>query len=257
MSEALHCAEPSGWPSDATRDRLIGDIFIYQRRWGHRTGTDDVLTAWFAAHRFQRAPGRYLDLGTGVGSVLLMTAHRLRPQISLGVEAQEQSAVLARRSLAELADPQLSVDIVHADFRFHDFSGETFDLITASPPYFPLTDGVLPRDPQRLACRFDLRGGVEAYCTAAARLLSAKGYFFLVFQTAFEARVVAAASSCALHLTARADVRMRSDRAEPFLTVYEFQREPAAVHRAQLSIRTPAGDFTEDYSRARVELGVQ
>ena len=30
------------WPADVSRDRLIGDVFLYQRRGGHRTGTDDV-----------------------------------------------------------------------------------------------------------------------------------------------------------------------------------------------------------------------
>ena len=57
---------PEGWPEDAGRDRIIGDWHIWQRKGGHRTSTDDVLTAWFAASRFGRRPERYLDLGCGV-----------------------------------------------------------------------------------------------------------------------------------------------------------------------------------------------
>ena len=38
-------AEPVGWPDDAGRDRLIGDWHIFQRSGGHRTSTDDLITA--------------------------------------------------------------------------------------------------------------------------------------------------------------------------------------------------------------------
>ncbi|MCA9534831.1 MAG: hypothetical protein KC593_14165, partial [Myxococcales bacterium] len=67
-------ADPE-WPADVTYDRLIGDVYLYQRRGGHRTGTDDVLTAYYATHRASGPSASYLDLGCGVGSVLLMVAH--------------------------------------------------------------------------------------------------------------------------------------------------------------------------------------
>ncbi|MBW2376977.1 MAG: hypothetical protein JRF55_13495 [Deltaproteobacteria bacterium] len=86
------------WPEDAGRDRLIGDWHIYQRTGGHRTSTDDLITAWYAVHRNPDPPERYLDLGCGVGSVLLMVSHKLRPKIVLGVEAQAQSLMMARRA---------------------------------------------------------------------------------------------------------------------------------------------------------------
>ncbi len=250
--------EPTGWPSDVTHNRLIGDLHIYQRRGGHRTGTDDVLTAWFAASRFARAPARYLDLGCGIGSVLLMTAHRLRPLHSLGVEAQPQSVDMLRRALSELPEPtNLTISVTQADFREPDFAQGPFDLITGSPPYFPLSDGVLPADAQRRACRFEARGGIEAYCDAAARMLEAEGSFYVVFQTTWDARVLAAARAANLYLTARADARMRVDRAGPFLTVYEFKRSPCELTQFELSIRDQAGEFTAAYRAARQDLGVE
>jgi len=248
--------EPTGWPSDVTRDRLIGDVHLYQRRGGHRTSTDDVVTAWFASKRFARTPQRYLDLGCGVGSVLLMTVHRLRPLYSVGVEAQPQSVEMARRSVAELPCGMPAIIVRQADFRDPDFVDGTFDLVTGSPPYFPLSDGVLPADAQRRACRFEARGGVEAYCDAAARALDEGGSFYLVFQTTWDARVLAAAQATQLHLTARADFRMRVDRPGPFLTVYEFRRIPSALTAVELSIRDVNGAFTAEYEAARAELGV-
>ncbi len=248
--------EPSGWPSDATRDRLIGDMHLYQRRGGHRTSTDDVVTAWFASKRFTRAPSRYLDLGCGVGSVLLMTAHRLRPLASVGVEAQPQSVEMAQRSVAELPLGSPEIVVKQADFRDPEFVSGKFELVTGSPPYFPLSDGVLPVDPQRRACRFEARGGVEAYCEAASHVLDPSGHFYVVFQTTWDARVLAAGDAAQLHLTARADFRMRIDRPAPFLTVYEFRKHPSELIREELSIRDLNGAFTTEYQSARAELGV-
>ena len=247
------------WPADVSRDRLIGDVFLYQRRGGHRTGTDDVLTAYYAAHRTVLAPGDpYLDLGCGVGSVLLTTAHRLRPAECVGVEAQVESHALASRAVRELPAWFPPTRVLHSDFRELDL-GPRFPLITGSPPYFPTSAGVLPNDPQRLACRFELRGGVEAYCETAARHLRRDGAFFLVHQTACDARVVAAATAAGLHVRSVLDAHMREDRSEPFLSVYElvFEERTSPMVRTSLTIRGHDGEFTASYRSARRELGVE
>lgn len=253
--------DPAGWPADARRDRLIGDWHLYQRKGGHRTSTDDVVTAWFAVARSGGVtPDRYLDLGCGIGSVLLMVSHRLRPAAALGVEAQDQSVVMVRRTVAELPQGGAAIEILHGDFREVPFAGPEdaggYDLITGSPPYFPIGTGVLPADAQRRACRFEVRGGVEGYCETAARCLSADGRFYLVFQTRGDARVVAAASAAGLHVTARADLFMREGRAEPFLTVYELRRSPATLETVTFAIRDRTGEITDEYMSARRELGV-
>lgn len=254
---AVDWIEPTGWPADARRDRLIGDWHLYQRRGGHRTSTDDLVTAWLATARAERAPATYLDLGCGVGSVLLMVAHRLRPALSTGVEAQPQSALMARRAIAELPAEAPSIEIACSDFRTFDAGGRTFELVTGSPPYFPLTDGVLPADSQRRACRFEARGGIEEYCATAARLLAERGRFYVVFQTAGDARVLAAAAAARLALHGRLDLHMRTDRPAPFLTVYELGHEPAArVEREAFSVRDADGELTPAYQRIRRELGV-
>jgi tRNA1Val (adenine37-N6)-methyltransferase len=253
----LVASEPDGWPDDAEAEELVGDWRIYQRRRGHRASTDDVLTAWMAVRLAGGAPARYVDLGCGIGSVLLLTAHRLRPGSSLGVEAQAQSALMARRSVAELPGaPPIAVE--HADLRA--VSAERhglFDLVTGSPPYFPVGTGVLSADAQRRACRFELRGGVEAYCEAAARVLTPDGAFALVFPTDGDARVLAAAARSALHLRARADLFMREDRGKPFLTVYGLGRTAAPPASWSFAIRTAAGEVTEAYRAARAELGLR
>ena len=250
--------EPLGFPEDATRDRLIGDWYLYQRRGGHRTGTDDVITAWYAVHRQVATPEYYLDLGCGVGSVLLMVAHRVRPKVACGIEAQAQSIAMARRAVDELPAHECAFELRHGDFRDAELPHERYDLVTGSPPYFPLGTGVLPDDAQRRACRFETRGGVEAYAAAAAKAMTRGGRFYLVFQTVGRQRVVTAAAQYRLHLTGEAAFLMRDDRAAPFLTVFEFAKEPTSTpHHFRCAVRDRDGEISDDYGRVRRELGVE
>ena len=248
---------PAGWPRDAGRDRLIGDWHIYQRTGGHRTSTDDLITAWYAVHRNPTPSARYLDLGCGVGSVLLMVSHKLRPKTALGVEAQAQSAAMATRAIAELPEHGSHIDVRHADFREIDFGDERYDLITGSPPYFPLDAGVLPDDPQRRACRFEERGGVEVYVETAARAMGEQSRLYVVFQTRWGERVTTSAARHDLHLTGQADFSTRADNPDPFLTVFEFSRQPAeTLHRFRCAVRDADGIVSPEYQRIRLELGV-
>lgn len=254
-SEDSHAGDQEAWPDDTQYDRLIGDWHFYQRKGGHRTSTDDLLVAWFATLRAPRPVRRYLDLGCGIGSVLLMTAHQARPEMSVGVEAQSQSVLMARRSLQELPEAALPIEIHHSDFRRFETEPTSFDLITASPPYFPLGSGGLPGDAQRRACRFEERGGVEEYCKTAARLLAEQGRLYLVFQTTWDQRVIAAASKAGLTLHARADVEARAGR-EPFLSVYEFAwAESASVEQHHFAVRDLDGQWTAEFLELRRAMG--
>tara|TARA_R110002096_G_scaffold436100_1_gene667667 strand:- start:31234 stop:32022 length:789 start_codon:yes stop_codon:yes gene_type:complete len=257
VTDLVEWPEPEGFPDDSSRDRLIGDWYLYQRKGGHRTSTDDLITAWYACHRTDGTPENYLDLGCGIGSVMLMVSHKLRPPRIWGVEAQPQSFAMATRTVAELPENDCEFSLHNSDFRSVDFASKRFDLITGSPPYFPIGTGVLPDDSQRRACRFEARGGVEGYLETAERALSAQGRFYLVFQTVWTERVLASAAAVNLHRTGQADFLMRTDRDQPFLSVYEFYREPAlSVHRATLPVRDAQGQISGDYQKIRDEMGL-
>ena len=250
--------EPSGWPEDAIYDVLVGSWSIYQRKKGHKTSTDDVLTAWLAYRAMNgQSPQRYLDLGCGIGSVLLMTCHALRPLYSKGIEAQQQSASMAQASIDRLPD-DLKIELNQGDFRefIEGAESHSFDLVTGSPPYFPLGTGTQSIDYQRTACRFELRGGVEAYCEAAERAMAEDARFVLVFQTQWNERVLCAADAVNLQLKTQVDVKMRLDNPDPFLSIYEFSRNASECEALTFSIRDAGGNITPEYRAARNELGL-
>ena len=150
---------------------------IAQRKKGHRHSIDDVLTAWYA---LQTSPKviRHLDLGTGIGSVGLLTLWGMGPAARLAcVEAQEISYRLLQANL-EGNGLRDRVDSWQGDLR--DLAlGQTFPLVTGSPPYFPLGSGVIPLDSQKAHARFELRGDVSHYARAAALHLEPGGWLVL------------------------------------------------------------------------------
>ena len=167
--------------SDETLDAISGHFRLFQLREGHRFSTDDILTAWYGTAWCPTARTA-LDLGSGIGTVGMIVAWRLPGARLVTVEAQSQSVALARKS-ARFNGVGERYEIREGDFREAGVlrEGELFDLVTGSPPYFPPGSGIESEHPQKLACRFELRGTVADYCAAAAKHLAPGGFFACVF----------------------------------------------------------------------------
>src|SRR5207245_1564810 len=130
--------------------------------------TDDVLVAWYGTTWCPTAR-TVLDLGSGIGTVGMIAAWRLPAARFVTIEAQDDSVRLARKS-AEWNGLLDRYEIRHSDFRDPAAlkAEERFDLVLGSPPYFPLGSGVTGDHPQKLACRFEMRGDISDYCAIAA-----------------------------------------------------------------------------------------
>ena len=95
---------------------------IAQRKGGHRHSIDDVLTAWYA---LQVSPPvtAHLDLGTGIGTVGLLTLWGMGPPARLTcVEAQEISYRLLQSNL-DLNGIRGRVDCSLGDLRDLELGG--------------------------------------------------------------------------------------------------------------------------------------
>ena len=116
---------------ELTSDALTDRVRVLQRKRGHRFSYDDVVTAWVAA-RAAPAARSHLDLGCGIGSVLLMVGDRLPLLRSVGIEAQAESFDLLRRNVAASGFAE-RVELHFGDLR--ELSVGTFELVTGTPPY--------------------------------------------------------------------------------------------------------------------------
>jgi tRNA1(Val) A37 N6-methylase TrmN6 len=247
-----------------TLDAISGHFRLFQLRDGHRFSTDDILTAWYGTSWCPTARTA-LDLGSGIGTVGMIAAWRLPGAHFVTLEVQSESVALARKS-ARYNGLTKRYEIREGDFRDPGVlrSDEKFDLITGSPPYFPLEAGVKSEHSQRLAGRFELRGTVADYCVTAARHLAAGGFFACVFPTepGQLARVEKGAREAGLAVVRRRPVVFREGE-PPLIALFgmmrasdlpEWFRGPAWVE-PELIIRTRAGEIHPEYSALKLAIG--
>lgn len=210
--------------NELTHDRLTRDVWLWQRKKGHRFSSDDTMTAYVAAMTQPHAT-RYLDLGCGIGSVLLQVAWALPRTHAWGIEAQQVSFDLLQRNVAECGFAE-RVGVHHGDLR--DAGGawptDGFDLITGTPPYFPPGTAVDAHDAQRAFARLEYRGGVEAYLAAAAPRLTDAGAFVMCGDSRAHDRVTQFAPSVGLAVRAVTNVFAMAGRPSPLFSVWTMQR---------------------------------
>ena len=247
-----------------TLDAISGHFRLFQLADGHRFSTDDILTAWYGTSWCPTAR-RALDLGSGIGTVGMICAWRLAGARLVTVEAQAESVALARKS-ARYNGLEDRYEIREGDFRSAAMlpAGEEFDLITGSPPYFPPASGIQSEHPQKLACRFELRGTIADYCATAARHLAAGGFFACVFphEPAQLKRVEAAARQAQLVIVRKRPVIFREGD-PPMVALFglmraadlpEWMRGQTWVE-PELTIRTREGKIHPEYSAVKLAIG--
>jgi tRNA1(Val) A37 N6-methylase TrmN6 len=255
-------SEPLDVAAGETLDAISGHFRIYQLARGHRFSTDDVLTAWYGTTWVPTAEA-VLDLGSGIGSVGMIAAWRLPGARFVAIEAQPESVALARKS-AVYNGLTNRYAIREADFRSRDVLGadERFDLVLGSPPYFPPGTGVEGDHPQKIACRFEVRGDIGDYATVAARHLSAGGLFACVFPEEQRARVEAAAAAADLVIVRRRPVVFKEGE-PPLITLFALMRAvdlPETMrgrtwNEPSLTIRARDGSVHPEYAAVKLSIG--
>ncbi|HEX7260211.1 MAG TPA: methyltransferase [Luteolibacter sp.] len=241
------------WHDDA---RGPAGWLIAQRKGGHRHSIDDVLTAWYA---LQVSPPvtEHLDLGTGIGTVGLLTLWGMGENARLTcVEAQEISYRLLQSNITFNGLRQ-RVDCSHGDLRELALMRK-FPLITGSPPYFPEGSGVIPQDSQKAHARFELRGDVSDYAKAAVKHLAPGGWFVLCFPSRQKQRAVDGILASGLKIVSQRDVIPR-ETLEPLFTLFACRHaedvEGAPIINTPLTVRLSGGRLTEEMAEVRRSFG--
>ena len=141
-------------------------------------GMDAVLLSGFAR---VKAGERVLDLGTGTGIIPILLRGKTPGRNFTGLEIQEESADMARRSVAynHLED---SISIVTGDIREAAalFRAASFDVVTSNPPYMTDSHGLVNPDLPKAIARHELLCSLEDVVRGAAGVLRPGGRFYLV-----------------------------------------------------------------------------
>ena len=243
---------------------LTRDFRLLQKPRGHRYSVDDMLVAHLAvtsvSARGEVGPARALDLGCGLGSVLLICAWALPETAFVGLEALDEHVDYANRNI-RLNGCEGRARVVAGDLRDASLVASLgrFDLVTGSPPYFALGAGTPCADPARAAAHFELRGGIEAYARAASRALAPDGLFVTCAGAAPPRRAQVAFEAAGLSLLSRRSVLPRTGK-PPFLQLLVGTPgrtpPPTTTEGRPLVLRRSDGHRTEEHRAIRRWTGL-
>ena len=163
------------------RERLddleISGLHIIQSPDKFCFGMDAVLLSGFA---YAKKGDRVIDLGTGTGILPLLLWAKTEGEHFTGLEIQEESADMARRSV--VGNNITNIEIVDGDIKSVDklFKRQSFDVVTSNPPYMINEHGITnPEAPKQIA-RHEILCTLEDVVKAADYLLKSNGRFFMV-----------------------------------------------------------------------------
>jgi len=141
-------------------------------------GMDAVLLSGFAK---AKQGSRVLDLGTGTGIIPILMEAKTQAGHLTGLEIQEESADMARRSVA-INGLEEKINIVIGDIKEAGqiFGGASFDVVTCNPPYMIGDHGIANPDAPKAIARHEILCTLEDVVSQAAKVLRPGGNFYMV-----------------------------------------------------------------------------
>ncbi|WP_304507091.1 tRNA1(Val) (adenine(37)-N6)-methyltransferase [Anaerotignum sp.] len=141
-------------------------------------GVDAVLLSGFA--RVKKGE-RVLDLGTGTGIIPILLAAKTMGAHFSGLEIQEESVEMARRSVA-LNELEEKVSIHFGDIKEVSglFSGQSFEVVTSNPPYMNEGGGIVNPYSAKAIARHEVLCSLEDVVSGAAKVLQEGGRFYMI-----------------------------------------------------------------------------
>lgn len=141
-------------------------------------------------------------------------------------------------------------------------SDELFDLVLGSPPYFPPGTGHEGDHPQKVACRFELRGDIADYVRVGAAHLAPGGLFACVFPEARPLRVETASRASEMVIVRRRPVVFREGET-PLVSLFAMMRRadlPQAMWdrtwtEPALVVRARDGSVHPEYAAVKLAVG--
>lgn len=141
-------------------------------------GMDAVLLSGYA----KVYKGEYvLDLGTGTGIIPILLEARTPGRHFTGLEIQEESADMARRSVV-INHLEEKVEIITGDIKGASgiFGASSFDVVTTNPPYMDDNHGLKnPMLPKAIA-RHEILCTLEDVVRECAKILKPGGRLYMV-----------------------------------------------------------------------------
>jgi len=166
-------------PNERIDDLQLKGYRIIQQSMGFCFGIDAVLLSDFAKIKEGE---RVLDLGSGTGILPLLLAGKTKGEHFTGLEIQEESVDMARRSV-QLNQLEERISIIHGDIKEarHILEPAFFDVIITNPPYMLPDQGFKNANDQKTIARHEIRCTIDDILrTSMELLLDRKGRFYMI-----------------------------------------------------------------------------
>ena len=165
-------------PEERLDDLQIKGYEIIQHPGKFCFGMDAVLLSNFA--RVKKGE-HVLDLGTGTGIIPILLTAKTEGERFVGLEIQEESADMARRSVAHnsLED---KVNIIQGDIKeaVSIVGPASFDVITTNPPYMIGQHGIANAQDAKAIARHEVLCTLDDILRESAKILKTGGRFYMV-----------------------------------------------------------------------------
>lgn len=165
-------------PEERLDDLQVKGYQIIQNPSKFCFGMDAVLLSNFAK---VKKGEKVLDIGTGTGIIPILLEAKSEGEYFTGLEIQEESADMARRSVAynHLED---KIDIVTGDVKeaVNLFGSVFFDVITTNPPYMIGAHGLQNKDSAKAIARHEILCDLDDILRTSSKLLRSGGRFYMV-----------------------------------------------------------------------------
>ena len=170
-------------PDERIDDLQRNGYRIIQSKNGFCFGMDAVLLSGFICEGLSHTTEatKIIDLGTGTGIIPLLLRAKTNSRDLTGLEIQERSADMARRSV-DLNKLGEDIKIVRGDIcnAFEIFGKAVFDVVTANPPYMKPSGGLTNPEDAKAIARHEIKCTFADVAYQAAALLKPQGKLFLV-----------------------------------------------------------------------------
>lgn len=165
-------------PGERLDDLQIKGYEIIQSPGRFCFGMDAVLLSAFAK---VKAGECVLDLGTGTGILPILLAAKTNGKHFTGLEIQEESADMARRSVQH-NHLEERVEIVTGDIKEASkiFGNASMQVVTTNPPYMIGGHGLVNPESAKAIARHEVLCTLEDIIKESARVLKDGGRFYMV-----------------------------------------------------------------------------
>lgn len=165
-------------PDERLDDLHRNGYHIIQHPNKFRFGVDAVLLSHFAMVKENETA---LDLGTGTGIIPILMEGRYKGKHYTGLEIQEESANMARRSVA-YNKLEEKIAIVNGDIKEASriFQAASFDVVTTNPPYMNSGHGLVNPDMPMAIARHEILCTLDDIAMQGSKVLKSGGRFYMI-----------------------------------------------------------------------------